>query len=242
MKRGTRIFCELLTATMLMVGACSKSVEGESRKWDTNSAQVAELAAAYPGFRPALEARKAAAAKIHDDAAGLEGDAKIEKLSAANTLLMKDFVSELDALDDTMKKLRDSRVEVTTKATEATRLGAQAAAEDAQRALDRADGILKTGATDESSATVVLKKLRSDLGTAQSALDKVMAIDKAKQKDADDAKKSEAGKKTDDDAAAAAKSAPWKCSYCSSENPHDETSCKSCGAPRGDAKAPAKAK
>ena len=240
MKRPTRILFELLTATVLMVGACSKSVEGESRKWDSNSVQVAELAAAYPGFKPALEGRKAAAAKIHDAAASLEGDAKIAKLSEANTTLMQGFVGELDALDDQMKKLRESRVEVTTKASEETRLGAKTAAEDAQKALDRAEATLKAGATDEAAATVVLRKLKGDLDTAQSALDRVLAIDKAKQDKAADTKNSEVSKKAGDDAAAAAKVAPWKCSYCSSENPHDETSCKSCGAPRADAKAATK--
>ncbi len=237
MKRPTSFLCQLLMATTLIVGACSKSVEGESRKWDSNTTQLAELSATYPGFRPALEARKAAAAKLHDAAASLEGDAKIAKLSEANTALMQGFVGDLDALDDQMKKLREARVEVTTKASEETRLGAKTAAEDAQRALDRADTTLAAGATDEAAAVAVLRKLKSDLDTAQSALDKVLAIDKAKQDKAADAKQSEASKKTADDAAAAAKVAPWKCSYCSSENPHDETACKSCGAPRADAKA-----
>jgi len=237
MKRPTSLLIELLIATTLIVGACSKSVEGESRKWDSNSVQLAELSATYPGFRPALEARKAAAAKIHDAAASLDGDAKIAKLSEANTALMQGFVGDLDALDDQIKKLRESRVEATTKASdEATRLGAKVAAEDAQRALDRADTTLKAGATDETAAVAVLRKLKGDLDTAQSALNKVLEIDKAKQDKAADAKQSEASKKTADDAAAAAKVAPWKCSYCSSENTHDETACKSCGAPRAEAK------
>jgi len=240
MKRPTSLLFELLIATTLIVGACSKSVEGESRKWDSNSVQLAELSATYPGFRPALEARKAAAAKIHDAAAGLDGDAKIAKLSEANTAMMQGFVGELDALDGQMKKLRESRVEVTTKASEATRLGAKVAAEDAQRALDRADTTLKAGATDETAAVAVLRKLKGDLDTAQSALNKVLEIDKAKQDKTADAKQSEASKKTADDAAAAAKVAPWKCSYCSSENPHDGTACKSCGAPRAEAKPAAK--
>ena len=237
MKRGTRVLFELLTATVLLVGACSKSVEGESRRWETSSTQLSELAATYPGFRPVIEARRSAAAKIHDAAAGLEGDAKIARLSEANAALMEGFVDDLDVLQGKLKKLRESRVEVAAKASEETRLAARVATEDAQRALDHADVTLQSGATDEAAAAVVLRKLRSDLDTAQSALDKVLAIDKAKQTKAADAQKSEVSKKAGDEAAAAAQAAPWKCSYCSTENPHDETSCKSCGAPKGDAKA-----
>ncbi|HEY0134009.1 MAG TPA: hypothetical protein VGB85_08015 [Nannocystis sp.] len=241
MKRATRTLIGIVTAAVLFAGACSKSVEGENQRWDTFSTQVDRLAATYPGFRPAIEARKAAAKKQHDAAATLPDDQKIAQLSAANATLMEGFVNDLDFIDDEMKKLRESRVEVAANTSEDTRLGAKVAAEDAQRALDRVEAALQTGATDEAAANALLQKLRTDLGTAQSALDKVLAIDQSKQTKAADAKQSEASKKAADEAAAAAKVAPWKCSYCSSENPHDATSCNSCGAPKADAKADAKA-
>lgn len=239
----------LLTAAALIFGGCSKSVEGESKRWEANTAQVSVLAASYPGFKAAIEARKAAASKIHDAAAGLEGDAKIEKLSEANRALMQGFVGDLEDLEGRMKKLRESRVEAASKASDdSARLGAKVAADDAQRALDRVEEALKNaGAADEASASAILKKLKGDLDTAQAAVDKVLAVDKAKQDDAAAKQKSEASKKEGDEAAAKAAVAPWKCGYCDSENPHDETSCKSCGAPKDgkagaagkDAKAPA---
>lgn len=223
----------VVLALSLAASACSKSVEGETQRWSTGTSRVAELSAQYPGFRGAIEARKAAAQKIHEAAAGLEGDAKIEKLAEANKALMGGFVDDLDDLDDKMKRLRESRVEAASKASDASsRLGASVAAEDAQRALERAEAALRAGAADEAGAAAVLKKVMGDLDTAQEAVDKVVAADRSKKADADAAKRADEAKTADAAAADAAAKAPWKCGYCESENPHDETSCKSCGAPR----------
>lgn len=240
MRRPSRVLFTWLTALALVVGACSKSVEGESKKWDSNSAKITELAAQYPGFKPALEARKQSAQKLREAADGLADDAKIEKLSAANTALMTGFVRELDDIDDKMKKLRESRVEAASQADDSgSQLGAKVAAEDAQKALDRADATLKTGAADEAGAAAVLKKIASDLDAAQAAVDKVLEVTKRKKDDAAASKQAGDDAKKAADAAAEAKVTPWKCEYCGSQNPHDEASCKSCGAARagGDKKA-----
>jgi colicin import membrane protein len=226
-----------LTAAALLAGACSKSVEGETRKWTANSARVDELGAQYPGFKSALQARKTAAQQLHDAAGSLDGDAKIEKLAAANSALMAGFVHDLEALEAKVKQLREARVEAAAKAGDQTRLGAKVAAEDAQKALDRVDAALKAGAADEAAAAAVLRKLGDDLDTAQRALDKVLAVDQAKKDEAAAAKTADEAAEAKEAADAAAKVAPWKCAYCDAQNPHDEASCKSCGAPRGDARA-----
>lgn len=233
MQSLTRVLFTWLTAMMLLLGGCSKSVEGESKKWAANATKVGELGAMYPGFKAAIEARKAAAQKIYEAAEGLDEKAKIEKLSEANRTLMGGFIDDLDDLDEKIKELREKRVEAASKAgDEATQLGAKVAAEDVQKTLDRVDATLKSGAADEASAAAILKKITADLDTAEAAVDKVLAVDKAKKDEAAAAKKAAEASKADADAAAAAKVAPWKCEYCSSENPHDETACKSCGAPR----------
>lgn len=234
----TRVLFGWMIATAMILGACSKTVEGESNKWTANSARLTELAAQYPGFKPAIEARKQATLAIHDAASGLSGDPQIEKLAEANTALMAGFVHELDAIDDKVKKLREARVEAASKA-DATQLGAKVAAEDAQKAIDRVDALLKTGAADDVSAAAVLKKAASDLDTAQSALDKVLAVDKAKKDDAAQAQKASADSKAAAAAADDARTAPWKCEYCGNSNAHDKTSCESCGAAHagGDSKA-----
>jgi len=219
---------------ILLLAACSKSVEGESKKWTANTATVTTLAAQYPGFQPALEARKQSAQKVFDDAAKLDGEQKIEKLSAANSTLMGGFVSDLNRIDTKLKKLRESRVEAASQAGDASsRLGAKVAAEDAQKTVDRVEATLKQGAKDEASANAVLKKVNADIKTAQSAVDKVLAVDKKKKDKVADDKKAAADTKVKDKSDAAAKTAPWTCEYCKSENPHTENKCKSCGAPKG---------
>ena len=240
MANVSRIVITCVAALLLFVSGCKKSVEGETKAWETNVAQVKELAAQYPGMKPALDARLAAAQKIHDAAEGLGDEQKIEKLSEANTAIRKDFVSDLAGLDDKMKKLREARAEAAAKAgDESSRLGAKVAAEDAKGALDRADAALAKGASDEASAAAVVKKVVSDIDAAQSAVDKVVKVDKDKKDD----KEADAKAKADADAKAKAdadaKVAPWKCEYCGHENPHDAGKCEQCGAPKGeDKKAP----
>ncbi len=237
-----RIVAVWVAALLLLVSGCKKSVEGETAAWDSNLAQAKELAAQYPGFKPAIEARIAAAQKLRDEADGLGEEAKIAKLSEANSTLRKDFVSDLAGLDDKLKKLREKRAEAAAKAgDESSRLGAKVAAEDAKGALDRAEATLAKGASDEAAAAAVLKKVVADIDAAQSAVDKVMAADKEKKDGADaDAKaKAEADAKAKADADA--KVAPWKCEYCGHENPHNAGKCEGCGAPKSEGKADAKA-
>jgi hypothetical protein len=228
-----------LAVVMLLLGSggCKKSVEGETQAWKTNTEQVRGLTATYPGFKPALEARLVKATEIHDAATTLDGDAKIEKLSEANSALMSGWVRDLQGLEESMKTLRTKRVEAAAQAgDESTRLGAKVAAEDAQKALDRAQKALETGAKDEASATAVVKSVKSDIETAAKAVESVLKADKSKkdekaaQDEAKDAKEAAAKAEAD------AKVAPWTCEYCKTENPHDATSCTSCGAPKSVAK------
>ncbi len=235
----------MLAMVALLLAGCSKSVEGEQKAWKANVAKVNAMKAEYPGFKPALEARMTAAEKVYAEAEGLSGDAQIDKLSAANSALVGGWVNKLKTLDADMKKLREKRVEAAAKAgDESSRLGAKVAAQDAQKALDRAEASLKSGAKDDASAKAVVDKIASDIKTATKAVDKVLEVDKKKK----DAKETKA-KDKDDKAAktkadAEAKVAPWSCEYCGSENPHTEGKCKSCGAPKGkkkDSKKDAKA-
>ncbi|HEY8379658.1 MAG TPA: hypothetical protein VIK91_24365 [Nannocystis sp.] len=227
MQSLTRVLFLWLTALMLVVGACSKTVEGESKKWTANTAKIAELSAMYPGFKDVLEARKAAAQKVFDAAEGLAEEQKIEKMAEANRMLMAGFVDDLEDLEGEIKELRQKRAEAASKADSAE-LGAKVAADEVQQTLERVEAALKSGATDEAGANAVLKKIVADLKTAEEVVDKVLKADQEK-KDA-----AAAEKKAADEAKAAeeAKTAPWKCEYCGSSNPHDETNCKSCGAPR----------
>lgn len=226
-----------LAVVMLLLGGCKKSVEGEQQAWKSNVEQVNGLMAQYPGFKPALEQRMAKATELHGAADTLDGDAKIEKLSEASSTLMAGYVRELAGIDEAMKSLRTKRVEAASQAgDESTRLGAKVAAEDATKALDRAEKALATGANDEASATAVVKTVKSDIETAAKAVESVLKADKSKKDEKAAAGEAKEAKDAAAKAEADAKVAPWKCEFCGGENPHDETACKSCGAPRPAAK------
>jgi colicin import membrane protein len=234
----SRVVIALFAVFALLVGvSCKKSVEGEEKAWKANVAKLQELEAQYPGFKPALQARLASAQSVYDAASSLSDDAKIEKLSAANSALRAGFVTDLDGLDAKIKKVREKRVEAAAKAGDAsTQAAAKLAAEDADKTLDRIEKTLASGAADEAAANAVLKKVKADLETAESTIDKVLQVDQdkkdEKQADADAKAKAEADAK----AAEEAKVAPWKCEHCGSSNPHDQQKCESCGAPRPEAK------
>ncbi|MCA9706532.1 MAG: hypothetical protein KDK70_11835 [Myxococcales bacterium] len=234
MATANRFLVTWLCAVLLLLGGCKKTLEGEQSAWTANVDKVNAMMAQYPGFKPALEQRLESAKKVHGEAEALSGEAQVEKLASANSTLMRGFVGDLTKVESSMKELRGKRVEAAAKAGDASsRLGAKVAAEDAQKALDRAEAALKAGAKDEASADAVLAKVRADLDTAEAAVDKVLEADKSKK---DEAKQADETKKADEAKAKAdadAKVAPWTCEYCGTENPHDESNCKSCGAPKG---------
>ena len=222
----------LFTAILLVTG-CSKTVEGESKAWTANVAKVNELMAQYPGMKPALEARLATAQKSWDAASGQSGDGQIDAMAKANSELNAGFVNDLKGLDAKLKKLRESSVEVAAKAgDDSSRLGAKVAAEDAQKTVTRVEKTLADGAKDEAAATAVMKKVIGDIETAQSAIDKVSAVDKDKtDKKAEDEKAADE-KAAAEKAAADAAVADWTCEFCDKKTPHPETNCGGCGAPR----------
>ncbi len=223
------VLLPFLLLSLFVFGGCSKTVENQTAAWKSNVASVESMMAKYPGFKPALQARLDEAKPIHEAATALEGDAAIDKLSAANGALMKGFVRDLGKVEDLTKKLREARVDVTAKASDASvREGAKMAADDAQKALDRTEATLKQGAKNPNDADAIVKKIISDLETAQKALDKVTGA----QSDKDE--KSQADEDAKDQAKADAKEAvaDWKCEYCGKMNPHDHKECGGCGAPQ----------
>ena len=235
----------LLSVIVLTLG-CSKTPEGETKKWDANKKEVNALMAQYPGMKAPLQARLDAATKTWDAASGMSGDEQVKKMAAANSELMGGFVGQLGDVSDKLKKLRESAAEVTAKATdESSRQGAKVAAEDAKKTVDRVEKTLTTGAKDEAGATAVMKKVMDDIATSQSAIDKVAGADKEKtdkkeQEKADEkaAADKAAADKAAADKAAADKVADWTCEYCDAVNKHDATSCTSCSEPRSEKKKP----
>ncbi len=82
----TRRFALLLclTLTLSTLFGCGKSVEGETKRWDSNQLSVQEYQAKYPGFKAALQDRLAEGKAGMKAAAALSGDAKAKAMAAAN--------------------------------------------------------------------------------------------------------------------------------------------------------------
>ena len=229
----------LLLTLFAFFGGCKQTVENQTAAWKGNVKKVESLQAKYPGFKPALQARIDEATPIHEAAGSLEGDAAVEKLSAANSALMKGFVRDLDKIETVSKKLREARVEVTAKASDASlREGAKVAAADAEKALSRAEEALKRGAKNPNDADAVVKKVLGDLETAQKAINKVSGV----QSDKDSKAKSDKDDKAKSDKDAKEAVADWKCQYCGNMNKHDHTECSGCGAGKSGKKPAAAAK
>lgn len=222
------------------LSACSKSVEGESRRWEQGQRKVEELGVLYPRFKDALEAQRQKA-EAAMEAARSVGDEKqrIEEMAAANQLLSGGFVGQLAAVDASIKKIREQIVEVSGKAAdESDRLSARQAAQGAERVLAEVKTTLNRGAGDPAAAAVLLKKVSSDLRAAENNLKRVARAVRDKQrareaeekaaKAADEAGTGQAGSAGAGEQAAQA----WTCEYCDSASPADADTCHNCGAPR----------
>lgn len=231
MSTVARTLLACLAVLVLTLGGCKKSVEGELNAWKANVDRIKKLEAQYPGFQSALQARLADAQKVYGSAESLADDAKLEKLADANAKLRGGFVGQLEELDKKIEKLRKARVDAASKAgDESSRMAAKVAAQDAEKALERIEAILKRGAKDDASAKAVLSKALADLKVAQEAVDAVLKNDAKKKKDAETAKKKAEVASAEAEADAKAQTAPWRCEYCGSSNPHDQHKCESCGA------------
>jgi hypothetical protein len=236
MPRGAamkRLALCLLFFTLVL--GCKKSVEGESKTWDRANQTVEELKILSPGFKAALAEQQTAAKTAMEAAKAVEGKKdKIKKMSAANHMLTGGFVDQLSNVDAAKKKIRSTVVELAGKANdERDRAGMQKATEQADQVLAEVEAILKRGAKTPTEASVVLKKVTSDLESAEKNL--AMVAKSAGDKESAKAAKIAADEAEVKAAAAAAAKAkepppPWKCEYCSKDNPAERTTCKHCGA------------
>jgi len=228
----------LLLITLLLVPGCKKSVEGESKRWTRNTAHVQELAALYPGFKTALKAQRAKAARAMKAAKAVsDKDQSAKKMAEANGMLSGGLVSKLDSTDKKVKSVRDKIVRAATAARDKNdRMAVRAATRNARELLNRTETRLKRGAPEIAAASAILTRAASDLGSAERGLDQVIRAAKNKAR----AKKAAArARATPTRGAARAKGAAaskpalvaqWTCEYCGAKNKAAATKCSNCGA------------
>ena len=239
---GSRMGMGFLVAAagaVLLVGACKNTVEGESKDWTRNTAHVNELIAQYPNFAPALQEQlKSAEGAMAAAKQNSNQQASADQMAAANSLLSGGFVSQLGSVDSSARRVRDKIMTASTTAhTPSDQIAARSAADDAQRILKNTDEQMRQGARDAASASAVLRRIDSELSSAGSNLDRVIAT----------ASKNNAPPVAPGAAAAAGKGgapgapgaagAPvakitWKCKYCGQTNEDKDRKCPNCGADR----------
>ena len=234
----------MLLVLALAVSGCTKTVEGEAKRWSSNLQKVKKLSALHPGFADALAEQQKKAEAVMKAAKEMgDKEAAAKKMGEANSLLSSGFVSKLSRYDDRVRKLREKIVDVKSKAKGKTMRGAaDEAARDARKAVDRASELLKKGAKDAATAGVLLGKVDADLKVAERNLDSLLrqANKAAKDKKAHKAGKDKKGADKDTKGTAAAgkdvkkpaAAAPWTCSYCDKKNPASAAKCANCGAAR----------
>jgi len=215
---------------LLLLPACKKTVEGETKSWTRNLQRVQRLKTLYPGFAAALDARRKEAAEAMEAAKKISNKANAAKMmAAANSQLMSGFVGKLDDVDGKIKRLRSRALSATSGARDRSdRLAARHAAEDARRVLREVDELLRRGAETPAAATTILSKVEGDLRFAKTNLDRVIKRAGDKRKAARKATKVREQKAARKEAA----KKPWKCSYCDHMNPPTALKCKNCNAPR----------
>jgi hypothetical protein len=214
--------------------ACKKTVEGENKRWTSTTRRVQELQALYPGFAAPLKDQLKKAEAVMEAAKGISDEQeKIKKMAEANALALEGFAGKLGDVERLQKQIREKVTTATTSVTDRNdRLAAKQAADDAQRALTSSDETLRRGATDSVGANAIVRRVESDLSTAERNLDRVISAAKARQKAAA-AKTPEAkGGKAGAAPGAPTAPAPWKCAYCSHSNDPKAAKCTNCGAPR----------
>ncbi len=203
---------------------CKRSVEGETRAWERNTAKIRELKLLYPGFEPALNERMRAAEELYNAARQApEEKTRADRMAAANTHLMSGFVTTLDRIVGVLKRTRQKAVDAAGKGTdEGSRYALKVAVEDAQRAVERVESTLRQGAKDVAAAEAVVSRALSDLETAERSLDRAIANATPRSK-------------TPENTSVPTEKPPpsWKCEFCGNANDAVKRECRSCGAPKG---------
>lgn len=220
----------LLVVSLLFATACKRSVEDESKAYDSAVKEAKGLMGAYPGFKKAIAEKLAMGKSLADSAKDMsDKEAAAKKMGEAHRTVSSGLITQLGAVDKLMKLIKTRSVEAAASASsESEKAAFKMAADNAKSALDKADKALDGGASDAAGAEGLIKRVKSDLEVAKKGLDTVVSAAAQRTATSTDAKKKvEAAEKKVDE-----KVADWKCPYCTASNKHTHGKCQSCGAAR----------
>lgn len=221
MKQTISIAAALVLAFTVAAG-CKKSVKGEESRWASANKRATEAAALYPGFKDAIEERRAVAVAAYDAAQAIEDEKqKIDKLSSTNRLLTTGFVSRLAGVGDEIQDLRSMMVEAAGAAAEgAAKAKVTEAIKQTKAIVAQVESLLQKGAPTAVAAEAVMNRVTKDLTAAKAHLASATPAPAKAKPDTTTATAP----------AADTEPARWTCEYCDHSNEHDATKCANCGA------------
>jgi hypothetical protein len=222
----------LLVMSLVLFTSCKKSVESEKRSWDVNLREANEMKYEYPSFADIItEQIKTAETAMNETQAISDEKMKILKMAEANGLLNITFIRNL-------KEIKTLKYGIRTKSAEARGLkfdynemmSSNRIIADGERTVFDSDAKLKSVVSTKSDADALSSLVLSDLKTAVSNLDRIIA--KVKERENLEKKKVEqvTAEKTAIEKQQAEAAQPVKCSYCGVLNAADAVNCKGCGA------------
>lgn len=225
----------LLGFSVLVLSGCGKSVEKETRRWESNQQKVARLKAAYPGYAGLISAEMDQAAEQWDQALQVaDEEERLKTLVQVNSFVGDGVINELLDLKSRLSSV-DRKVNQLLKLPKDSTEDAAAsfAVKEAQSALLRAKELLRSQNLEYSQAMTSLSAADAGLKSAVTSLDKIIRTIRKNDQQTTTASttqaKPSAGTST---LSTQTKSTTWKCSYCGSVYPNSVTKCKGCGAPR----------
>jgi hypothetical protein len=222
-----------LCALLFLATSCKKSIEGETKKFESNIQKLNEIGARYPSFKAACETLKSDATKQMETAKGLsEEKAKIEAMATANNIASPTWVNNLSGVDDKINSIRD----MSTKASQNSHDrndsdAAWAASRQGEDAIREAKMKLESSSVNSpSDAAAIVSTIVSNLDAAERRLSDVVRTAEnkkdAEKKAENDSKAADETKKAEEEK----KAAPVKCGYCGNMNPAGTAKCSGCGA------------
>jgi len=223
----------ILAFSIVFLASCKKTVESEKRSWDINLKETSALKFDYPSFTTVINEQTVIAETAMTEAlAQMDEKVKIQKMADANSLLNATFIRNL-------KEIKSLKNSVRSKSTEARGLkleynemmSSNQAIADGERIVYDSDMKLKSAVSSRNDADALSGLVLSDLRTAVSNLDRVIA----RVKERENLEKKKIEQVTAEKAAVVKQQTeaaqPIKCTYCGELNISTALNCKSCGAP-----------
>lgn len=166
----------VLVALVALVTGCGKNAKNETQYWTNHQQEMTEFGEKWPGFKALLEARKAKAQPMWEEAGKIaDEEQKAEKMAAANAALYDGLPSKLsevkyksEAIESTVKKLNGLKL---PKSKHSAR---RDAVDRASRALTEVDSAMRGAAPSSEQEAIELveaqiSKLISEAGAADRA-------------------------------------------------------------------------